>query len=271
MAQRDAAPVRQRGDQPDAFVDDRTDVHRLQRQVDAAGLDLGQVQHFVDQFQQVLAGLEDFLHAVQVLAGQGGVVFHQLAEAENGVHGRAQLVAHAGEELGLSLVGAVGGLARGDQRQLGAHAVVDVLHHADHVQGLALGVALHRAALQQPAHGAVGPHHAVLHFVRFIVLDTGIDRVDHRLTVIRVHGGEKVVVGGFQIPQRITEQRRDTLGPEQVAADDVPLPGADVGVHLATAQAFLGRLGGLLGTAPFGDVVKTPHPPGECTAILQGL
>ena len=78
-------------------------------QVELAGLDLGEVEDVVDHRQQVI-GRE--LHHPEVLALLGGElgVQRQLGHADDAVHGRADLVAHVGQELALGPVGGLGGL-----------------------------------------------------------------------------------------------------------------------------------------------------------------
>ena len=74
-----------------------------QRQRELAGFDLRQIEHVVDQSEQMLAvglhALEHCAHLFRRLAVD--VVEDQLGVAENGVERRAQLVAHIGQELRL--------------------------------------------------------------------------------------------------------------------------------------------------------------------------
>ena len=77
-------------------------------------VDFGHVQHVVDEGHQVFGGIADFLQTVfhtfavfYVGAGNGG-------HTDDGVHGRADLMAHAGEEILLRGVGVL----RVDQRVL---------------------------------------------------------------------------------------------------------------------------------------------------------
>ena len=96
MGRRCDAPGEQgRTDHLQAFLHQRRQAHRLQRQCQRSGLDLCQIQHIVDQGQQVPAGTQHFVHEATVPGGDGGVDAHQLREAEDGVQGRAQLMAHA--------------------------------------------------------------------------------------------------------------------------------------------------------------------------------
>ena len=75
------------------------------RQRELAGLDLGEIEHVVDQAEQVLAvalhALQHALRLVRQIAVEA--VGHHLGVAEDGVERRAQLVAHVGEELRLVL------------------------------------------------------------------------------------------------------------------------------------------------------------------------
>ena len=79
---------------------------------DRAGLDLRQVEDVADEVQQVGAGAVDGARELDLLGGQVAVrvVAELLAEDQDAVQRRAQLVRHVGEELGLVLRG---------QRQLG--------------------------------------------------------------------------------------------------------------------------------------------------------
>ena len=74
-------------------------------ELELAGLDLGEVEHLVDETEQVGAGA---MHALQRLlrlfrAEARRVGDHHLGEPDDGIERRAQLVAHAGEELRLVL------------------------------------------------------------------------------------------------------------------------------------------------------------------------
>ena len=78
-------------------------LHRVvgERQLELAGLDLGQVEHVVDQAEQMLAVGPAPDRARRAFVGALAVepVEHELGEAEDRVERRAQLVAHVGQEL----------------------------------------------------------------------------------------------------------------------------------------------------------------------------
>ena len=68
------------------------------------GLDLRQIQDAVDQVEQMLAGRLDPLQVrnrALIALVFGGFLLQQLAVENDGVQRRAQLVAHAGQELAL--------------------------------------------------------------------------------------------------------------------------------------------------------------------------
>src|SRR3954466_6972299 len=73
-------------------------------------LDPRDVEDLVDEVQQVAAPREDLRDALAI-ARIGDRQLQQLAEAEDGIERRAQLVAHAREEVALGPVGALGILA----------------------------------------------------------------------------------------------------------------------------------------------------------------
>jgi hypothetical protein len=62
-----------------------------------AGLQLGQVQNIVDDDQQIVGGSGNGLPVAALGRSQGGFS-QQLAHSQNGVHGRADFVAHIGQE-----------------------------------------------------------------------------------------------------------------------------------------------------------------------------
>jgi hypothetical protein len=80
----------------------------------AARFDLGEIENFVDQAEEVLGRGED---AVEILHRCGvaaifGVFLQHLRIADDGVERGAQFVAHIGQELRLGEIGAFGGVAR---------------------------------------------------------------------------------------------------------------------------------------------------------------
>ena len=74
--------------------------HLFRLHGDRAGFDLGQVQNVVDQIQQVRAGAVNILGEFHLLLRQipGRVVAELLAEDQDAVQRRAQLVRHIGQK-----------------------------------------------------------------------------------------------------------------------------------------------------------------------------
>ena len=80
------------------------DAEVRQPRLHLAALDLGQVEDVVDHLQQRLARLLDVQHVPLLLVVQGVDRAEDLAEAEDAVQRRAQLVAHGGQEVALERV-----------------------------------------------------------------------------------------------------------------------------------------------------------------------
>jgi hypothetical protein len=89
----------------DDLIDKSYQIHKLGIEFELTGFDLGEVQNLVDEAKEVGPGS---IHAAQRLqrlfrAEARRVGDHHLGQADDGVERRAQLVAHAGEELRLVL------------------------------------------------------------------------------------------------------------------------------------------------------------------------
>ena len=104
-------------------------VHRLGEEAELARFDLGQVEHVVDELQQVFAAAQDVAEKSFVLGRDGvdAAVDEQLRETDNGVERRAQLVRHVGQERALQPARGLHTLVLQLQRR-GAFAVGHVAH-----------------------------------------------------------------------------------------------------------------------------------------------
>ena len=116
----------------------------------AAGFDLGQVEHIVDQPQQALASLQDGRHALSQQGGQVPLLQHQLGVSQHCVQRRADLVAHVGQEHTLGLVGGVGLFPCFAQAQLQPAALGQVGDGVGKVLGSTPGVLEHEERGQDP-------------------------------------------------------------------------------------------------------------------------
>ncbi len=100
-----------------------------------ASLDLGHFQHIVDQRQQMFTTAGDHPQTFLLLRSERWIAVHQLAKAQDGIEGRAQFVAHIGQEDALGPVGGLGrllsffgGLFGLSQFLLSSYPRGDVLH-----------------------------------------------------------------------------------------------------------------------------------------------
>ncbi len=82
--------------------------------IDLAGLDLGNVEHVLDQFEHGLRSFVHRLHHLDLLRVQAGVA-QQVVHSDDGVERGAHLVAHRGEESAFGLVRGLGAVHRIEQ------------------------------------------------------------------------------------------------------------------------------------------------------------
>ena len=142
-----------------ALVEERLE-HELERpHVHASGLDLGQVEHVVDQPEQMVGAGQDLLEIAVLALGQEilAAAHDQPGEADDRVHRRPQLVAHVGQELGLRPARLLGLLLGRLQRLLGALEVGQIVvgQHAPAV-GQRHAPVLEHAAVGKPPLGGEG-------------------------------------------------------------------------------------------------------------------
>ncbi len=123
--------LRARPEQLGRLLDKGGKRERTRRQVDAAGLDLGEIEDFLDQRQQRVARGLHCLDVGRLLGGQRRVG-EKVRHAEDAVERRADLVRHHRQEVGFGAVGRLGLVARLFQRALGVGAVGDVAADALH-------------------------------------------------------------------------------------------------------------------------------------------
>ena len=129
-------------------------------QVQPVSLDLGEIQHVVDQREQRLGAAAD---EVDVFA-LGGVELglrQDLRHADHAVHGRADFVAHVREEIALRAVRRLGGELGLERRLFGELAVGHVDERAGDAQDLPVRAVSDVGLLGDPALAAPGQEHAV--------------------------------------------------------------------------------------------------------------
>ncbi len=96
-----------------------------------ARFDPADVEHFVDQIEQVTAGADDVTDA-GALGLRRILPLEELAKPENGVERRPQFMAHPGEKFALGVIGAVRLFLRLAESFLDPGAVGHVVRHAEH-------------------------------------------------------------------------------------------------------------------------------------------
>ena len=233
-------------------------------QAQLAGLDLGEVEDIVDDPQQGLAGGLDALDHGGLVVAQAFAT-QQLGQAEDGVHGGADLVAHVGQEFALGPGGGLGGLLGEPQLRLQSDALANVVDHAQMTGAL--------TGLQgQGGDGHADPDHAAVRLqVALIHLEAGdLPGVEARhvvqvgLHVVRM--SEAHPVAGQHLLARASgdggEAVVDGLDPAGQGVDQGDAQGG-LGEH--GAEPFLGpahleqglphlRLGGLQLGGPLGHL-----------------
>ena len=220
----DAALARLRLDHRPAFDHHLGQRHRLVGQRELARLDEGQVQHFVDQLQQVPAGLEDLLDvALLRRRRRRRARLQQLREPQDGVERRAQLVAHAGEEIRFGVIGLLGG-----------------------------GHGLFQLGLDALAHRIVGADQQVADEGAVVVAQRGDGHDRREAAAVLAHVGQLVDVLDLArglVRQRLEARRDDgaellgqCLGPGPHFLRVVDVAGADLvdDFHRLVAQHALG-------------------------------
>jgi hypothetical protein len=229
--------------------------HRLGRDRNLPAFELGQVEHVVDQRQQMLAGRADLLQAPPARVGRHllAIVQQQLREAQHGVQRRAQLVAHARQELRLGLALAL------RQRALFAGGlrvvhVGDIPVDADAPRQLALRIAHRGRPRGDPAPLPVGPAHAELVVRHPVLARRRVEQAPRALAVVGVHQ-RHALVGAQGLCARLQPaQPPHLLVPVGLPGQQVLLPGAHAGAARGQRRALAGLAQRRFRGAPRRDV-----------------
>ena len=136
-------------------------IHFVFVQLQHARFDLGEVQDVADQGQQRFARLGDGFRISALFGAQIGFE-QEAAHAQHAFHGRADFVAHGGQEAGLGAAGLLGIVARFGQRIFQDLAVRDVAAHALHFHQATMGIAHREIFPGDPAIAVGGLHMLVI-------------------------------------------------------------------------------------------------------------
>ena len=165
----------------------------------APRLDAGHIQNIVDDVQQVMGRSVDLFQRFPGLFGNIRIAQGDIVQADDGVHGRADLVAHIGKESGLGPVGLFRGIQRAVQCLDFRHAFPlfrDVGN--EHIVNAAVGFRLRKmAVVVHPAYRAVLADDAVFHIVKILVApgDLVHDGVRDGLVIVRMQHAFEGVTG----------------------------------------------------------------------------
>ena len=114
--------------------------------INIAALDLGEIQHIINQVEQVLATTLDGAQIFLTFFRQSHLFLQQLGITQYAVKRRAQLVADARQELAFRVQGILCGNACIDQILLHPFAISDINHDPHRTQRLVAVIVFHHIA-----------------------------------------------------------------------------------------------------------------------------
>ena len=220
-AQAQALVLGRQGEQFQYVAEQFGQVERVLFQFQPAGLDLGRVEDVVEQAQQGLRG-RPHLFQVLVLARRQFGVQHQMGQPEDGVHRRADLVAHVRQKIALGPVRRLGFM--GADFEVAVHSLenfaildhfVDVDARANVAEEAAIAAVAWRTLIEYPAILAIMPAQAVFHPEGFPGVEGAEVNVETARQVIRVDAF-RPAVAGFLLQRAAGKVQPDLV--EEVAA-----------------------------------------------------
>ncbi len=224
----------QRGDRADHFVELEIDgLH-----VELAGLDLREIQDVVDDAEQRGAGVVDLADVVALLRVERGFE-REVGQADDGVHRRADLVAHVREEHGLHLGGSFRRFFGSEQFRFHllerGDVLIDTIHEAD----LAILAPHQRSGGVQPHNASIG--RPLVSVDRVIVVVSALD--GPLILFSRLHGEVRV---RFQDPREpLVLQVIAAVGPDLLAHDSCGAFGLIIIVRVAIIHVPVAAVGQL--------------------------
>ncbi len=258
------------GEQPGRLVDQMLDRQGLDLQLRLAGLQLGEVQHVVDDRQQGLGGIEDPPRVAARFLGQLVALAQEAREPDDRGERRPELVAHVGEKRRLGRRGRLGLDPRLVQLGLEGLGLGDVADHVDELDRLAV-VAEHQGRIGfDPDPAAIlvpGPVAERLGQPGLVLLDQAEDgahhlpevvRMDHLLGVLAAH-----LVGRMAEHPHRAGGHIERLAGQGGPADHVR------GMVGQEAVAGLAAPGGGLGLLQLGDVATGAEARGHLTVGVE--
>ena len=141
----------------------REQVNRAFVQAQPPGFDFRDIQHVIDERQQVFAAMPDNRQMLLIFGGMRRITRHNLREAEYHVERRAEFVAHIGEKFALRPVRRFRRLFRVAERLFAPLERRDVAGNAEHADHLAALVAQGHFGNQRPFFLPVNPFALLFH------------------------------------------------------------------------------------------------------------
>ena len=270
---------RQRGDRANHLIE--LEVDGLD--VELIGLNLGEIEDVIDDAEERRAGVVDFAHVVPLL-GIKGRLEGEVREADDGVHGRADLVAHVGQERALGLGGVVGFLHGQTELGLKPFELGNVLSHAVYVGRFSVGILHHLPQRMDPDHASIDrPPVRVCHVIHRDGAGDGGGEV-----LRRDLGGRFVACAGIRGPKvllvTVPGTRRVSVDPGRTLGGIIPAGAVQRHVPVSGLGEFEGAVGEkvdavelfglilrLLELAAEQFVVAVDHQLKRCAACLQPL
>ena len=185
-------------------------------QLDPPRLDLREIENVVQKMHQCVAGLDDDFQLAVGVIGQV-LAAKDAGHAEYAIHGRADFMAHIGEEFRLGPIGRIGAHA-------GFHQVGDVGDRTSHAHRCAVVAALGQTADAEPAVVAILAPEPGLGVVFRSCAQVGAHRLHRGDTVVRVQAfgkGGRIGDHGFLWPAQHLAQARGVV---ELVPRDVPVP-----------------------------------------------
>lgn len=178
----------------DDGADGGVDIDGLERKLELAAGDAGEIEQIIDEPGFELHVAADNLGVGERGRGKVGGALEELGGGKDGGEGRAELVAEGGEEAVLGLIGFLGLAARGLFSGKEAFAffeglalVVDIGAGAEPFEDLARLVMDGNAADLEPAVGAIGAAEAIFDVVGGASFDGGGPGGEGTLAVVGMH------------------------------------------------------------------------------------
>ena len=129
------------------------------------------------------------------------------------------------------------------RRALRLHKLGDVLHSANHAQGVPIPLLGKLGERAQPPDAAIGPHNPICHVRQPAVPPRCVELPRNAVPVSRMHPRQHVLRRRRDLARPDTEQAVHVVRPQQLVGLEIPLPGTGAGQPLRPVDHGTARLG----------------------------